>query len=399
MRSRKACGFFIAKRYSANMSIAAIIVAAGRGERAGAGPPKQLRPLGSKLVFQWSLDAFESHPDIDLCVLVVPAGEAAAYTPLCPTGIKIVEGGATRTESVKAGLSACESADRTSVLIHDAARPGLSGTMISGLIGALENSDAAAPALQVADALKRITDASVFDVDRSDLYRVQTPQAFDFTKIKNALSDQNNLVDDLAAIEAHGGTVRLIDGDERLGKITFSEDMNTIERLLMPIPTAPRLGTGFDVHAFEPGDHVTLCGVSIPHDQKLAGHSDADVAWHALTDAILGAAALGDIGDHFPPSDPQWRGTDSAVFLEHAVKAAKNAGWQIASCDLTVICEAPKVKPHREAMRAKTAEVTGLPIDAVSIKATTTEGLGFTGRGEGIAAQASAVLSPIAQPE
>jgi 2-C-methyl-D-erythritol 4-phosphate cytidylyltransferase/2-C-methyl-D-erythritol 2,4-cyclodiphosphate synthase len=156
----------------------------------------------------------------------------------------------------------------------------------------------------------------------------------------------------------------------------------------------PRLGTGFDVHAFEDGDGVTLCGVTIPHSKKLAGHSDADVAWHALTDAILGAAALGDIGDHFPPSDPQWSGADSAVFLEHAVKIAADAGFELTSCDLTVICEAPKVKPHREAMRARTAEVTGLPISAVSVKATTTEGLGFTGRGEGIAAQAGAVLSP-----
>ncbi|MEO1188165.1 MAG: 2-C-methyl-D-erythritol 2,4-cyclodiphosphate synthase [Pseudomonadota bacterium] len=157
---------------------------------------------------------------------------------------------------------------------------------------------------------------------------------------------------------------------------------------------APRLGTGFDVHAFEPGDNVVLCGVEIPHTQKLSGHSDADVAWHALTDAILGAAALGDIGDHFPPSDPQWRGTASEVFLKHAVKVARTAGWQLTSCDLTVICEAPKVKPHREAMRERTADVTGLPVDAISVKATTTEGLGFTGRGEGIAAQASAVLSP-----
>jgi 2-C-methyl-D-erythritol 4-phosphate cytidylyltransferase/2-C-methyl-D-erythritol 2,4-cyclodiphosphate synthase len=267
--------------------------------------------------------------------------------------------------------------------------------MISDLIAALQDADAAAPALKVSDALKRQNQGHVADVDRSNLYRVQTPQAFGFDMISAALATAEDLVDDLAAIEAMGGTVRLIDGDERLGKITYSDDLKTLERLLMPLNDPPRLGTGFDVHAFEPGDGVVLCGVKIPHDKKLAGHSDADVAWHALTDAILGAAALGDIGDHFPPSDPQWRGVDSSVFLHHAVDIARKAGWALSSCDITVICEAPKVKPHREAMRQATADVTGLALDAVSVKATTTEGLGFTGRKEGIAAQASAVLSPV----
>ena len=395
MQTRNACGFFIANSYAANMSIAAIIVAAGRGERAGAGVPKQLRSLGDKLVFQWSLEAFSAHPDIVQTVLVVPSGEAESYTALCPTTTIIVEGGATRTESVKAGLSGCASNRTQAVLIHDAARPGLSRNMISALISALQDADAAAPALKVSDALKRQDKGSVSDVDRSNLYRVQTPQAFGFEMISAALAKAEDLVDDLAAIEAMGGTVRLIDGDERLGKITYSDDLKTLERLLMPRNDPPRLGTGFDVHAFEPGDGVILCGVKIPHDKKLAGHSDADVAWHALTDAILGAAALGDIGDHFPPSDPQWRGVDSSVFLRHAVDIARTSGWALSSCDITVICEAPKVKPHREAMRQATADVTGLALDAISVKATTTEGLGFTGRKEGIAAQASAVLSPV----
>ncbi|MEM9572882.1 MAG: bifunctional 2-C-methyl-D-erythritol 4-phosphate cytidylyltransferase/2-C-methyl-D-erythritol 2,4-cyclodiphosphate synthase [Pseudomonadota bacterium] len=399
MRSRKLCGFFAANGYAANMSIAALIVAAGRGERAGAGVPKQLRQLGGKRVFEWSLDAFSGHESIDQCILVVPAGEAHTYSSLCPPETQIVEGGATRTASVKAGLSACWRDTTRSVLIHDAARPGLTSRMIDALISALETADAAAPALPVTDALKRATDEAVMDVARTDLYRVQTPQAFGFNAISSALENAADLVDDLAAIEAIGGTVRLIDGDERLGKITYSSDLVTLEKLLMPPTAPPRLGTGFDVHAFESGDRVILCGVEIPHTQQLAGHSDADVAWHALTDAVLGAAALGDIGDHFPPSDPQWRGADSSVFLKHAIEIARDAGWHLTSCDITVICEAPKVKPHRDAMRQTTADVTGLSLDAVSVKATTTEGLGFTGRGEGIAAQASAVLSPIRQTE
>ena len=395
MRSCNPCGFFIATRYSANMSIAAIIVAAGRGERAGSVVPKQRRLLAGRPVFQWSLEAFASHTAINQIILVVPAGEAANYQPACPPGTIIVSGGENRTASVQAGLAACAPGKTDLVLIHDAARPGLSTDMITGLVAALSDADAAAPALKIVDALKRAADHSVTDIDRANLHRVQTPQAFKFTRIKSALNATDDYVDDLAAIEAIGGRVTLIPGDERLAKITYPGDIEHLERLLTPMHSAPRMGTGYDVHGFEPGDKVTLCGIDIPHTQRLSGHSDADVAWHALTDAILGAAALGDIGDHFPPSDPQWKGTASEVFLKHAVNVAREAGWQLTSCDLTVICEAPKVKPHRDAMRHRTAEVTGLALDAVSVKATTTEGLGFTGRREGIAAQASAVLSPL----
>ena len=377
------------------MSIAAIIVAAGRGERAGGAVPKQRRMLGKRPVFQWSLEAFANHPDIAECILVVPGVETENYRAFCPANTQIVAGGDTRTASVLAGLSAC-SARTGSVLIHDAARPGLTTDIISRLIDALKTSDAAAPALKVVDALKRKAAGRVEAVDRADLYRVQTPQAFGFQMIRTALSNGGNLVDDLAAIEGQGGTVTLIEGNERLAKITHRGDHRQMERLLMSSTSTPRFGTGFDVHALVPGDGVTLCGVTIPHTQKLEGYSDADVAWHALTDAILGAAALGDIGDHFPPSDPQWKGADSATFLKHAVEIAKKAGWRLTSCDVTVICEAPKVKPQRGAMRQRTADVTGLSLDAVSVKATTTEGLGFTGRREGIAAQASAVLSPLA---
>lgn len=376
------------------MSIAAIIVAAGRGERAGTGVPKQRRALGDKLVFQWSLEVFYHHPRIKECILVVPAGEEAQYLHSCPSGTKVVAGGSHRTASVLAGLSVCDPEDTNAVLIHDAARPGLTADTISVLIDALDSADAAAPALKVIDALKRKVGAHVETVDRNQLYRVQTPQAFKFDLIAKALSEGGDFVDDLAAIEAHNGKVTLIEGGEHLAKITHADDQKRLERLLMAPSFAPRFGTGFDVHAFAPGDGVTLCGVTIPHSHKLDGHSDADVAWHALTDAILGAAALGDIGDHFPPTDPKWKGADSAVFLKHAVDLALRAGWQLSSCDVTVICEAPKVKPHRETMRIRTAEITGLPLGAVSVKATTTEGLGFTGRREGIAAQASAVLSP-----
>lgn len=377
------------------MSIAAIIVAAGRGERAGGTVPKQRRMLGSRPVFEWSLEAFVKHPGINECVLVVPDGEIENYRAHCAPDVQIVAGGETRTASVLAGLAACSDLTDT-VLIHDAARPGLTANTISRLIDALKTSDAAAPALEVVDALKRKTAERVEAVDRAHLYRVQTPQAFRHQSILEALSSGGDYVDDLAAIEAKGGTVTLTEGNERLAKITQPDDHQRMERMLMTSVKAPRFGSGFDVHALVPGDGVILCGVTIPHTQKLDGHSDADVAWHALTDAILGAAALGDIGDHFPPSDPQWRGADSATFLQHAVEIAKDAGWQLTSCDVTVICEAPKVKPHRDAMRQRTADVTGLPLDAVSVKATTTEGLGFTGRREGIAAQASAVLSPVA---
>ena len=381
------------------MQVAVIIVAAGQGQRAGGAIPKQRRDLAGKPVFRWSIDACLEHASVTHCVLLAPEHEIDLYRHESPHSVRVVPGGATRTESVRVGLQACDIEADDIVMIHDAARPGLTSDMLSQLINAMSDADAAAPALIIADALKRQSVSSIEDVDRSDLYRVQTPQVFRHGAIERALDGEQSYVDDLAAIEAQGGTIKLIAGSELLAKITYPEDHARLETLLMPTLPAPRFGTGYDVHALEPGDQVTLCGVSIPHTQSLVGHSDADVAWHALTDAILGAAALGDIGDHFPPSDPQWKGADSAVFLKHAVDIVRAKGWALASCDLTIICEAPKVKPHREAMRSRTAEITGLPIGAVSVKATTTEGLGFTGRREGIAAQASAVLAPTKQSD
>ena len=377
------------------MEIAALIVAGGQGMRAGSDRPKQLRYLGNLPVFAWSVRAFDQHPDISRIVLVVPEGHTDAYRCTSHTPWEIVTGGETRTASVRAGLRACALAETDLVLVHDAARPGLQSTTLDALIAAMAHADAAAPALPVADALKH-KDASgqLRSVSRERLYRVQTPQIFRFGELQNALSQHDSLVDDLAAIEAQNGRIELIAGHETLAKITYPEDFDRMQKLLQAQPSAPRIGTGYDVHAFTSGTEVTLCGVTISHSAQLAGHSDADVGWHALTDAILGAAALGDIGDHFPPSDPQWKNADSALFLRRAIELIEAAGWQLSNCDLTLICEAPKIKPHRDAMRQRTSEITGLPLDAVSIKATTTEKLGFTGRSEGIAAQAAALLSP-----
>ncbi len=371
---------------------AAIIVAGGQGNRAGTDTPKQWQMLLGRRVIDWSIDAFSAHPEIS-DIVVVAAPELGEPKP----GQRFVraEPGETRTQSVLSGLRALDAPPETPVLIHDAARPGIEAATISALIAALGDADASAPALPVADALKADRGGTLSTVDRNGLWRVQTPQAFRLGTIRAALDAAGpDLVDDLAAVEAAGARVNLIPGSVRLSKITFPEDFDMLARLLAP-GGAPRVGKGFDVHEFEPGAHVTLCGVAIPHTAKLKGHSDADAGWHALTDAILGAAALGDIGDHFPPSDPRWKNADSALFLKHAQALAAEKGYAIANCDITVICEAPKVKPHREAMRARTAELLGLPLDAISVKATTTEGLGFTGRREGIAAEAVAVLVPV----
>ena len=370
---------------------AAIIVAGGKGSRSGRDRPKQWEDLLGRRVIDWSVLTFLSHPG--LRALIVVADEPDRVTGF-PDRVTLVQGGETRTASVRAGLAALDATDDLPVLIHDAARPGLSHGMIDALAGALRDADGAAPALPVSDALKTQAAGHLATVPRDGLCRVQTPQAFRLSVMRAALEAPGAFVDDLEAVEAGGAKVALVPGDPKLHKITYPEDFDLVARLLAPFPATPRVGKGFDVHGFEPGDHVTLCGVKIPHVAKLQGHSDADAAWHALTDAILGAAALGDIGDHFPPSDPQWKNAESGLFLKHAQSLVEAAGYTVASCDITVICEAPKVKPHREVMRQRTADLLGLPLTAISVKATTTEGLGFTGRREGIAAEAVAVLSP-----
>lgn len=380
------------------MKTAAIIVAAGAGRRARQTIAKQLMPVAGKPLAAWSLGVFAAHPRIDAVILVTPPGETERYGEMLPGADVYVEGGDVRAASVASGLRAAQARDCTHVLIHDAARAGLTEDIVDALLDALSTHDAAAPSLPIVDALKRDDGARggvLQTVDRNALYRIQTPQAFRLDLIMGQLgAGDHDFVDDLAAIEPLGIPVALVMGAERLFKVTHPDDFGRMERILK-LDTLPRIGSGFDVHGFAPGDGVTLCGVCIPHTAQLAGHSDADVAWHALTDAILGALGAGDIGDHFPPTDPQWKGAASRIFLSRAADMVREAGFAIGNCDITVICEAPKVKPHREDMRALTADVLSIPIEKVSVKATTTEGLGFTGRGEGIAAQASVLLSPM----
>ncbi|KCZ94639.1 bifunctional 2-C-methyl-D-erythritol 4-phosphate cytidylyltransferase/2-C-methyl-D-erythritol 2,4-cyclodiphosphate synthase [Hyphomonas johnsonii] len=370
----------------------AVIVAGGRGKRSGRASPKQLETLLGRRIIDWSIEALLTHPGIGQVVVV---GDEAVMPHGGGMGVKRVDGGDSRTQSVRNGLAGIDSGALSPVLIHDAARPGISQAMITALLEALADADGVAPALPVPDALKMVKGETTVTVARDGLFRVQTPQAFRLGAIRDALAAAgDDLVDDLAAMEAAGGRIKLIPGDPLLHKITYPEDFEMVARLMTPAASVPRVGKGFDVHAFEPGDHVTLCGVQIAHTAQLKGHSDADAGWHALTDAIFGAVALGDIGDHFPPSDGRWKDADSAVFLAEAVRLAEAEGYVLTSCDITIICESPKVKPHREAMRARTAALLSLPLTAVSVKATTTEGLGFTGRREGIAAEAIAVLVP-----
>ncbi len=376
-------------------TVSAILVAAGRGERAGDGAPKQYRPLLGRPVVRWSLDVLARRADRFVAV-IDPAHEALFHSAAgdlidC---IQIVHGGATRTQSVRAGLGALSGDEPDLVLIHDAARPGLQDGVIDALLRALDQAPAAAPALPIVDALKRVDGAGrmIEEAQRDGLMRVQTPQAFCYGALVKAyerLPADALVEDDLAVARAAGLDALLIPGDERLMKLTHAADFTILERMLAG-SFVSCVGSGFDAHRFGPGDHVMLCGVRIAHERGIIGHSDADVAWHALTDALLGAIGAGDIGVHFPPSDPQWRGADSELFLRRAVELIAEAGGRIAHVDITVIGERPKIGPHREAMRARTAEVLALPINRVSVKATTTEKMGFMGREEGLAAQAVA---------
>jgi 2-C-methyl-D-erythritol 4-phosphate cytidylyltransferase/2-C-methyl-D-erythritol 2,4-cyclodiphosphate synthase len=371
---------------------AAILVAAGSGSRLGGATPKQFLALRGKPMLLWSVEVMLRCNKLAAIAVVVSPGEEDRVRDILPRAwhIHVVAGGVTRTESVRAGLAALDPFLPSRVLIHDAARPGLSLPVIEELLAALDTSAAAAPALPVADALK--STPGVRSVSREGLVRVQTPQAFRWGAITSAYASTKDAADDdLALVEAAGAKITLTTGRHELMKVTYPEDLAVAEKLIAG--PALRVGTGFDVHGFEPGDAVILCGVRIPHTKKLEGHSDADAGWHALTDAILGALALGDIGDHFPPSDPQWKGAASIKFLQHAVKLATTRGYRIANADITILAERPKISPHREAMRAATAEAMNVPLDAVSIKATTTEKLGFVGREEGIAAQAVVLLS------
>lgn len=373
------------------MAFSSIVVAAGTGSRAGGA--KQWRLLGGKPVIRWSVEALRVAGCDEIIIVVSKGAELDAATALQGlTGWRAVTGGAERVDSVRAGLAALSRTDRP-VLIHDAARPFLRHEMIDALLAALRTADGAMPALPVADTLKRGSDGGVTaTVDRTDLWRGQTPQAFMADRLLAAYAawpDSETPTDDAAVVERDGGRIALVPGDPRLMKLTYPEDFAMAEAF---IPRHTRVGTGFDVHRWGPGGAVWLCGVEIPHDQTLIGHSDADAGLHALTDAILGALAEGDIGDHFPPTDPKWKGAASDQFLLHAAGMVTARGGRIVHVDVTLICERPKVKPHRLAMRERIAALLALPLGAVSVKATTSEGLGFTGRNEGLAAQAAATI-------
>ena len=375
--------------------IAALIVAAGRGLRAGGGLPKQWRPVAGKSVAQWSVDAFDRHPAIDRIILVVSADSDPAHWPKsAATPIEIVTGADTRGGSVLAGLQALDGlADL--VLIHDVARPGIPAHVIDAVIAALGTHEGAAPALQVTDALWRGEGIVAGTVPRDGLWRAQTPQGFRLPAILAAhRAYRGDPADDVEVARAAGLSVAIVPGDEANLKITGPGDFARAAPILA-METGKmdiRTGNGFDVHAFGPGDHVMLCGVAIPHERGLMGHSDADVGLHTVTDAIYGALAAGDIGTHFPPSDPQWKGAESHIFLTHAVDMAAAQGFSITHADLTLICERPKIGPHAGALRARLAELLRIEMDRVSVKATTTERLGFTGREEGIAAMATITL-------
>lgn len=377
----------------------ALLVAAGQGSRAGGDIPKQYRLIGGKPVLAHAVDALAKHPAVDSIVLVVGAGqEGDARAALEGRSvIAIVEGADSRRGSVRAGLEHIASIGGAArILVHDAARPFLPGTVIDRLLAALNDAPGAIPALPVADTLVRNEHDSAGDVvDRNGLFRVQTPQAFHFDALlaaHRAWDSAQEATDDAQILRHAGHDVTLVAGDERLEKLTYAEDFLRAEARLGAARSI-RTGMGYDVHRLAADEELWLCGVRIPHDRGLTGHSDADVAIHALVDALLGALAEGDIGSHFPPSDPQWRGASSSRFLDYAAqRVAKRDGF-IEHVDLTLICEAPKIGPHRDAMRARIAEILGLSLDRVSVKATTTERLGFAGRREGIAAQAVATLS------
>ncbi|MDB5664941.1 bifunctional 2-C-methyl-D-erythritol 4-phosphate cytidylyltransferase/2-C-methyl-D-erythritol 2,4-cyclodiphosphate synthase [Cypionkella sp.] len=371
------------------MTTAAIITAAGRGLRAGGGVPKQWQLLVGRAVVAHALAAFDGM----LRVLVVHPEDRDLAEAL-GLDVVIVEGGASRTQSVRAALEALAGRGVSRVLIHDGARPLVSASVIGRVIGALDQADGAAPALAVTDALWRGDAGLVVGVQARDgLYRAQTPQGFRFEAILAAhRAYAGDAADDVAVARAFGLDVAIVPGDEDNLKLTFPGDFASAEAILKGRQMDLRVGNGFDVHGFCDGDGVWLCGVKVPHSRALLGHSDADVGMHALSDAIYGALAEGDIGRHFPPSDPQWKGAESKIFLAHAMRLARAKGFALANCDVTLICERPKVGPHAEAMREALAVIMEVAVERISVKATTSERLGFTGREEGIAAIATCAL-------
>lgn len=375
---------------SALPSTAAVIVAAGQGLRAGQPLPKQFARWRGRPVVRHSAEALAAAGVAPIVVAIPEGAEEIAADALSGLPVRFITGGATRQQSVRLGLESLGLDKPDFVLIHDAARPILPGTVIDRLIGALAATPGAIPVLPVVDSLTHAAgDLMGAPARREDLRRVQTPQAFRYSAILAAHRDwpgEPIAGDDAQVAQAAGLEIALVEGDEALHKLTYASDFSQTT-------SAFRVGSGYDVHRLEEGEDLWLCGVKIEHSHGLSGHSDADVAIHALVDALLGAVGAGDIGQHFPPSDPQWRGASSDRFLVHAVKLVGAAGYAVANIDVTLICEAPKIGPHREAMRGRLAELMDIDRALISVKATTTEKLGFTGRSEGIAAQALAMVA------
>ncbi|MCW9033926.1 MAG: bifunctional 2-C-methyl-D-erythritol 4-phosphate cytidylyltransferase/2-C-methyl-D-erythritol 2,4-cyclodiphosphate synthase [Rhodospirillales bacterium] len=372
--------------------VIALVVAAGRGRRLGEELPKQYQNLGDSPLLRHTVQSLLSHPKIDQVKTVIHRddidlfNEATAGLDVLPP----VNGGVERQDSVRFGLESLIELCPKLVLIHDAARPFIPHDLIDRVLKALETHKGTLPALPVVDTLKRGEDGKVGDtVDRGNLWRAQTPQGFDFETILKAHQKftGQNLTDDCALAEKMGVKIVIVAGSEQNFKVTTPEDLAKARKeVTQQMDTC--IGSGFDVHRFAEGDHVMLCGIKVPYDQTLKGHSDADVALHALTDALLGAIGAGDIGEHFPPSEPEWKGAPSSLFLDHAVQLIKKKNGQINNIDLTIICEEPKVGPFKADMRNWLSQSLSIPVERVSVKGTTTEKLGFTGRGEGIAAQA-----------
>jgi 2-C-methyl-D-erythritol 4-phosphate cytidylyltransferase/2-C-methyl-D-erythritol 2,4-cyclodiphosphate synthase len=375
----------------------ALIVAAGRGTRFGGALPKQYLRLGGASVLRHAVAAFATHQRIGGVQVVIREEDRTIFEEAV-AGLAIlppVPGGAERQDSVRLGLEALVRHGPARVLIHDGARPFPDAALIDRVLDALDRASAAIPALPLGDTVKRVAQGRIREtVDRTQLWRAQTPQGFHFPEILAAhrAASGHVLTDDSAVAEAAGMMPVVVPGSEENLKVTTAEDLAAAERLLAARTGDIRVGQGFDVHAFGPGDHIIVCGIEIPHGASLVGHSDADVGLHALTDALLGAIGAGDIGMHFPPGDPQWRGAGSDRCLRHAAALVRDRGGEIAAVDVTVICERPKISPHRARMVERVAAILGIAPARVSVKATTTERLGFTGRGEGIAAQAVATV-------
>jgi 2-C-methyl-D-erythritol 4-phosphate cytidylyltransferase/2-C-methyl-D-erythritol 2,4-cyclodiphosphate synthase len=378
-------------------SVSALVVAAGRGSRFGGALPKQYLRLGDTSVLRHAVAAFASHPGIaNVLVTIRPEDRGLFDRAVAGLGVlPAVTGGATRQDSVRLGLEALAARSPERVLIHDGARPLPDRNLIDRVVHGLDRAAAAIPCVPLRDTIKRVEDGVIrATIDRSALWRAQTPQGFHFHAILAAhrAAQGRALTDDAAVAEAAGLAVLRVDGNEDNLKVTTPQDLDAAERLLLSRLGDFRVGQGFDAHAFGPGDHIWVCGIKIPHVASLVGHSDADVGLHALADAVFGAIGAGDIGMHFPPSDPRWRGAASDQFLRHAADLVRERNGAVAGVDVTIICEQPKIGPHRAAMVERIAAILELPCARVSVKATTTDRLGFTGRGEGVAAQAVATV-------